>query len=109
MLNLQWAVHRMNKLSFVEIGDLFNVAPNEAMRLKKMRILESIGKNGLNIIEDIYNKKDTVNILTHCNGVANTILGTATSPIYHTKKGIPIHVYADETRPKIKGKHIIRT
>ena len=59
-INLQWAVHRMNnKLSFVEPGDLFNVALNEAKEICKEDegFCESIGKNGLNIIEDIYNKK----------------------------------------------------
>ena len=47
----------------------------------------------LKIIEEIYNKKkDTVNILTHCNAgwLATINWGTATSPIYHAhKKGIP--------------------
>ena len=40
----------------------------------------------LKIIEEIYNKKkDTVNILTHCNAgwLATINWGTATSPIYH--------------------------
>ena len=48
-----------NKLSFVEPGDLFKVALNEAKEICKEDegFCESIGKNGLNIIEDIYNKK----------------------------------------------------
>jgi len=112
-INLQWAVHRMNnKLSFVEPGDLFKVALNEAKEICKEDegFCESIGKNGLNIIEDIYNKKkDTVNILTHCNAgwLATIDWGTATSPIYHAhKKGIPIHVWADETRPRNQGANL---
>ncbi len=112
-INLQWAVHRMNnKLSFVEPGDLFNVALNEAKEICKEdeRFCESIGKNGLNIIEEIYNKKkDTVNILTHCNAgwLATIDWGTATSPIYHAhKKGIPIHVWVDETRPRNQGANL---
>ena len=112
-INLQWAVHRMNnKLSFVEPGDLFNVALNEAKEICKEDegFCESIGKNGLNIIEDIYNKKkDTVNILTHCNAgwLATIDWGTATSPIYHAhKKGIPIHVWVDETRPRNQGANL---
>ena len=54
-------------------------------------------------------KKDTVNILTHCNAgwLATINWGTATSPIYHAhKKGIPIHVWADETRPRNQGANL---
>ena len=112
-INLQWAVHRMNnKLSFVEPGNLFNFSLNEAKEICKEDegFCESIGKNGLNIIEDIYNKKkDTVNILTHCNAgwLATIDWGTATSPIYHAhKKGIPIHVWVDETRPRNQGANL---
>ena len=112
-INLQWAVHRMNnKLSFVEPVDLFKVALNEAKEICKEDegFCESIGKNGLNIIEEIYNKKkDTVNILTHCNAgwLATIDWGTATSPVYHAhKKGIPIHVWVDETRPRNQGANL---
>ena len=112
-INLQWAVHRMNnKLSFVEPGNLFKVALNEAKEIceEDEGFCESIGKNGLNIIEDIYNKKkDTINILTHCNAgwLATIDWGTATSPIYHAhKKGIPIHVWVDETRPRNQGANL---
>ncbi len=112
-INLQWAVHRMNnKLSFIEPGNLFNVALNEAKEIcnEDEAFCESIGKNGLNIIEDIYKKKkDTVNILTHCNAgwLATIDWGTATSPIYHAhKKGIPIHVWVDETRPRNQGANL---
>ena len=54
-------------------------------------------------------KKDTVNILTHCNAgwLATINWGTATSPIYHAhKKGIPVHVWADETRPRNQGANL---
>ena len=70
-INLKWAVHRMNnKLSLVNSNDLFNVALNEAKEIcdEDVKFCENIGLNGLKIIEEIYNKKkDTVNILTHCN------------------------------------------
>ena len=57
----------------------------------------------------IKKKKDTVNILTHCNAgwLATINWGTATSPIYHAhKKGIPIHVWVDETRPRNQGANL---
>jgi methylthioribose-1-phosphate isomerase len=69
---------------------------------------EAIGRNGLKIIEEIAAKKpgETVNILTHCNAgwIATVDWGTALAPIYMAHdKGIPVHVWADETRPRNQG------
>ncbi len=112
-INLQWAVHRMNnKLSMVNSDDLFNVALKEAKEIcdEDVKFCENIGLNGLKIIEEIYeNKKATINILTHCNAgwLATINWGTATSPIYHAhKKGIPVHVWVDETRPRNQGANL---
>lgn len=67
-----------------------------------------IGENGLEIIEEIHKKKNggAVNILTHCNAgwLAFVDYGSALSPIYLAlEKGIPVHVYVDETRPRNQG------
>jgi len=66
-----------------------------------------IGDFGLPLIEAIWKKeKRTVNILTHCNAgwLACGDWGTATSPIYKAhQKGIPVHVWVDETRPRNQG------
>ncbi|MGE4519953.1 MAG: S-methyl-5-thioribose-1-phosphate isomerase [Desulfobacteraceae bacterium] len=66
-----------------------------------------IGEFGVSLIEDIYSyKNNVVNILTHCNAgwLACVEYGTATSPIYHAhEKGIPVHVWVDETRPLNQG------
>jgi len=112
-INLQWAVHRMNnKLSMINSNDLFDVALKEAKEIcnEDVKFCENIGINGLKIIEEIYEKKkDTVNILTHCNAgwLATINWGTATSPIYHAhKKGIPVHVWVDETRPRNQGANL---
>ena len=112
-INLQWAVHRMNnKLSFVKSDELLDVALKEAKLIcdEDVKFCENIGFNGLKIIEEIYNKNNkTVNILTHCNAgwLATIDWGTATSPIYHAhKKGIPIHVWVDETRPRNQGANL---
>ena len=112
-INLQWAVHRMNnKLSMINSNDLFRVALKEAKEIcdEDVKFCENIGINGLKLIEKIYNKKkDTVNILTHCNAgwLATINWGTATSPIYHAhNKGIPIHVWVDETRPRNQGANL---
>ena len=50
-----------------------------------------------------------MNILTHCNaGWLSCIdYGTATAPIYLAqKKGIPVHVWVDETRPRNQGSRL---
>ena len=112
-INLKWAVDRMiKKLSGVNSDKILEIAINEAKAICEEDIMfcENIGLNGLKIIEEIYNKKkDTVNILTHCNAgwLATINWGTATSPIYHAhKKGIPVHVWADETRPRNQGANL---
>jgi len=112
-INLKWAVDRMyKKLKGVNSNDILNIAVNEANAIceEDVNFCKNIGINGLKIIEDIYNKKkDTVNILTHCNAgwLATINWGTATSPIYHAhQKNIPIHVWVDETRPRNQGANL---
>ena len=112
-INLKWAVDRMiKKLSDINNDKTLDVALKEAQEIcdEDEKFCENIGVNGLKIIEEIYNKKkDTVNILTHCNAgwLATINWGTATSPIYHAhKKGIPVHVWVDETRPRNQGANL---
>jgi len=112
-INLKWAVDRMmNKLSGINSDQILDTALKEAQEIcdEDEKFCENIGINGLKIIEEIYNKKkDTVNILTHCNAgwLATINWGTATSPIYHAhKKGIPVHVWVDETRPRNQGANL---
>ncbi len=72
-------------------------------------INNGIARNGLPLIEAIAAKKKPgkrVNVLTHCNAgwLAAVDVGTATAPIYLAyDNGIPIHVFADETRPRNQG------
>ena len=112
-INLKWAVDRMyKKLKGVNSNEILNIAVNEANAIceEDVNFCKNIGINGLKIIEDIYKKKkDTVNILTHCNAgwLATINWGTATSPIYHAhQKNIPIHVWVDETRPRNQGANL---
>ncbi len=112
-INLKWAVDRMiKKLTGINSDQILRIALNEAKEIcdEDEKFCENIGINGLKIIEEIYNKKkDTVNILTHCNAgwLATINWGTATSPIYHAhKKGIPVHVWVDETRPRNQGANL---
>ena len=112
-INLKWAVDRMmKKLSGVNNKDIFNIALKEAQAIAEedVEFCKNIGLNGLKIIEEIANKKkDTVNILTHCNAgwLATIDWGTATSPIYHAhQKGVKVHVWVDETRPRNQGANL---
>ena len=112
-INLKWAVDRMmKKLSGVNSKEILNIAINEARAIceEDIGFCKNIGLNGLKIIEEIYRKKkDTVNILTHCNAgwLATIDWGTATSPIYHAhQKGIKVHVWVDETRPRNQGANL---
>jgi len=78
------------------------IADNDAEQCRQ------IGKNGVSLIEEISrNKKgECVNILTHCNAgwLAFVDYGSAISPIYEAQaKGIDVHVYVDETRPRNQG------
>jgi len=112
-INLKWAVDRMmKKLSGVNNKDILNIALEEAKTIAEedVNFCKNIGLNGLKIIEEIANKKkDTVNILTHCNAgwLATIDWGTATSPIYHAhQKGVKVHVWVDETRPRNQGANL---
>ncbi len=112
-INLKWAVDRMmKKLSGVNDKDILKIALDEAKAITQEdeKFCKHIGLNGLKIIEDIASKKkDTVNILTHCNAgwLATIDWGTATSPIYHAhQKGIKVHVWVDETRPRNQGANL---
>ena len=112
-INLKWAVDRvMKKLSGVNSNEILKMALDEAKAIAEedVNFCKNIGLNGLKIIEKIANKKkNTVNILTHCNAgwLATIDWGTATSPIYHAhKKGIKVHVWVDETRPRNQGANL---
>ncbi len=117
-VNLSWAVnHVMQKLNNDhEDGSLSERALKAALEICEMEKenCRQIGNHGLKIIEDISLKKggSPVNILTHCNAgwLACIDYGTATAPVYFAHdKGIAVHVWVDETRPKNYSiKYIIR-
>jgi methylthioribose-1-phosphate isomerase len=111
-VNLAWAVDQQLALVSQNKNDTSNLLLENAERLKTESIerCRKIGEHGLLLIEEIYNRtKKTVNILTHCNAgwIACIDYGTATAPIYAAHdKGIPVHVWVDETRPRNQGARI---
>ncbi len=98
------------------------ISPDDPISVNTIRVMQEvislmnierenckkIGEYGVKLIEDIYSNKGlkTVQILTHCNAgwLACIDYGTATAPIYNAfDKGIPVHVWVDETRPRNQG------
>ncbi len=110
-INLTFAIDEMLRFIISEISspDLKQKTLEKANSVKQKEIeySEKIGDFGIEIIEEIYRKKkSTVNILTHCNAgwLACIDWGTATAPVYKAHlKGIPVHVWVDETRPRNQG------
>jgi methylthioribose-1-phosphate isomerase len=111
-INLKWALDEMvAALRNRPRGERVAAAYRRAAEIcdEDVAINAAIGRHGLTIIEHIAAGKkpgETVNVLTHCNAgwLATVDWGTATAPIYMAHdKGIPIHVWVDETRPRNQG------
>src|ERR1700723_1446697 len=111
-INLKWALDEMvaavrNRPRAERTAAAYRRAAEIAE--EDVAINTAIGRNGLPLIETIAARKkpgERVNVLTHCNAgwLAAVDVGTATAPIYLAyDKGIPIHVFADETRPRNQG------
>jgi methylthioribose-1-phosphate isomerase len=111
-INLKWALEEM--LAAVRNrprAERTAAAYRRAAEIcdEDVAINEAIGRNGLPLIEAVAARKkpgEPVNVLTHCNAgwLATVDVGTATAPIYLAHdKGIAVHVFADETRPRNQG------
>src|SRR6478735_2232322 len=73
----------------------------KAMRLRGAPLIGVAAAYGIALA-----MKRPVNILTHCNAgwIATVDWGTVTAPIFMAHdKGIPVHVWVDETRPRNQG------
>ena len=114
-VNLAWALEQQKAV----IEGVQKRSEAQAALLKNAKHLADedvetcrlIGLHGLGLIEAIAAQKPgkTINILTHCNAgwLATIDWGTATSPIYQAHaKGIPVHVWVDETRPRNQGANL---
>ena len=110
--NLAWAVKRQiaAMADKKEVAEKIKTAHETACAIadEDADFCRHIGEHGLEIIREISRRKEgkPVNVLTHCNAgwLAFVDYGSATAPIYAAhKKGIPVHVYVDETRPRLQG------
>lgn len=110
-INLKWALDEMMKvLRILPREARMQAAYARAAKIcdQDVAINEAIGRHGLGLIAAIAKKKPgrRVSILTHCNAgwLATVDWGTATAPIYMAHDaGIDLHVYVDETRPRLQG------
>jgi methylthioribose-1-phosphate isomerase len=111
-VNLAWALAEMT----AAVRESAPGARVEAAYARAAEICEddvancrAIGRHGLGLIESIAIRKrpgERVNVLTHCNAgwLATVDYGTALAPIYAAHdKGIAVHVFVDETRPRNQG------
>ena len=111
-INLKWALDQMQQalrpLSPSVRAEAAYVRAGEIAE-EDVAINREIGRHGLALIEEVAARKkpgEPVNILTHCNAgwLATVDWGTATAPIYLAHdRGLPIHVWVDETRPRNQG------
>jgi methylthioribose-1-phosphate isomerase len=110
-VNLRWAIARMlTRLRNTPEAERVAVAYAEAAAIADEDVAQSeaIAEHGLPLIRQAQARKpgETVNVLTHCNAgwLATVDWGTALAPIYLAHdRGIPLHVWVDETRPRNQG------
>lgn len=111
-VNLRWALDDMQTRLLNRPQDQrADVAYARAAEVceEDVAINSAIGDHGLEVIRTIHAAAPgdgPVNILTHCNAgwLATVDWGTALAPIYKAHDlGIPVHIWADETRPRNQG------
>jgi methylthioribose-1-phosphate isomerase len=112
-VNLRWAVERIFRLIDTSNDNLVERIQKDAQAIcdEDVQISRGIGEHGVELLAEISRKKsgDTVNVLTHCNAgsLATINYGTATAPIYFAQqRGIDVHVWVDETRPRNQGSQL---
>ena len=111
-VNLAWAVHRQWEVLQSENNReaIIQKAQETAQLIadQDAAACAAIGLAGLPLIEALSSQKNgqSVNILTHCNAgwLAFVDHGSALAPVYAAHdKGIDVHVWVDETRPRNQG------
>ena len=112
-VNLRWAIERILRLVEASGDDLVHRIRVDAQAIcdEDVEISRGIGNHGVVLLEKIARQKpgETINVLTHCNAgsLATINYGTATAPIYFAQqRGIDIHVWVDETRPRNQGSQL---
>ncbi len=103
-INLRWALDRVRAANVTR-----DTAFAEAVAIadEDVALCQSIGAHGeALIVRAAATTGRPVRVLTHCNAgwLATVDWGTALAPIYQAhERGIPLHVWVDETRPRNQG------
>jgi methylthioribose-1-phosphate isomerase len=110
-INLRWALDQVrDAVRNLPLTERAEAALRRADALcdENVALNRAIGEHGLALLEELHARHPNrpLNILTHCNPgwLATVDYGTATAPIYLAHdKGLPLHVWVDETRPRNQG------
>ena len=102
-VNLRWAVNRLLARAAAEpVTELVRALVDEAQQIfdEDVAMCRAIGEAGAELL------RAGARVLTHCNAgaLATAGIGTALAPVYVAHaRGLPITVFADETRPLWQG------
>lgn len=115
-VNLRWALDdMMGRLDAVLASQRAEVAWARAATIcdDDVAACRAIGQHGLELLLALASRRREpvtaarpLQVLTHCNAgwLATVDWGTALAPIYAaTERGLPVHVWVDETRPRNQG------
>lgn len=108
-VNLRWAVERMQScLSPLPAPQRAGVAWAEAARIcdEDVATNAAIGQHGLALLQKQIKPGQPLRVMTHCNAgwLATVDWGTALAPVYAAQAaGVPLFVWASETRPRNQG------
>lgn len=112
-INLSWALDRMLRSMESDFDSLEDLQQNALLLAQQIadedaEMCRKIGLKGVHLIKalSVLKEGEVVNILTHCNAgwLAFVDYGSALAPIYEAfNRGIDLHVWVDETRPRNQG------
>lgn len=114
-VNLMWALDRVKAALLPQPPEAREAAAwalAHTIRDEDAAMCKAIGEHGADIFADLLDKKrargadSPLHVLTHCNTgwLATADYGTALSAIYVAhERGLPVHVWVDETRPRNQG------
>lgn len=108
-VNLRWAVERMQAVLLpLPVAQRAATAWTEAARIcdEDVACNAAIGQHGLALFQKWARPGQPLRVMTHCNAgwLATVDWGTALAPVYAAQAiGMPLFVWASETRPRNQG------
>ncbi len=117
-VNLAWAIARVREAAHAAEGSTAAVfealhAEADAIRLEDEAMCRAMGEAGQAVVRPINGPRaedgGPVRVLTHCNtgALATAGIGTALAVVHVAhQRGVPLHVWVDETRPLFQGSRL---